>query len=160
MKTLAIALTLAAFALSLSGDEDAVRAAKEQKAKRKNSTSRVITNADLPKAKGKVVDSGREMTPVPPPPAESSLERHEAARRAELVAVGQIAAANRLVQSIETELASIEKSYFDESDLDRRDSEIVRRFEEAGERLRRAREALEVLRQKPEPNSEVPPETR
>jgi hypothetical protein len=160
MKTLAIALTLAVLAIPLSGDEEAVRAAKEQKAKRKSSTSRVITNADLPKAKGKVVESAREMTPVAPPSAEGSLERHEAARRAALLAAEQIAAAERLVQSIEIELASIEKSYFDESDLDRRDSEIVRRFEETAERLRRAREALEVLRPKPEPSSEVPPEKR
>jgi hypothetical protein len=96
------------------------------------------------------------MTPVAPPPSEGSLERHEAARRAALLAAEQIAAAERLVQSIQVELASIEKSYFDESDLDRRDSEIVRRFEEAAERLRRADEALEVLRMKPDP--EVPPE--
>jgi hypothetical protein len=156
MKTLAIALTLAVLAIPLAADEEAVRAAKEQKAKRKNSTSRVITNADLPKAKGRVVESGREMTPVAPPPSEGSLERHEAARRAALLAAEQIAAAERLVQSIQVELASIEKSYFDESDLDRRDSEIVRRFEEAAERLRRADEALEVLRMKPDP--EVPPE--
>jgi hypothetical protein len=156
MKTLAIVLTLAVLAIPLAADEEAVRAAKEQKAKRKNSTSRVITNADLPKAKGRVVESGREMTPVAPPPSEGSLERHEAARRAALLAAEQIAAAERLVQSIQVELASIEKSYFDESDLDRRDSEIVRRFEEAAERLRRADEALEVLRMKPDP--EVPPE--
>jgi hypothetical protein len=160
MKTLAIALTLAVLAVPLAADEEAVRAAKEQKAKRKSSTTRVITNADLPKTKGKVVDSGREMTPVAPPPVEGSLERHEAGRRAEQLAAEQISAAERLVQSIETELAAIEKSYFDESDLDRRDTEIVRRFEEAGERLRRAREALDVLRPKPESSSVVPPENR
>lgn len=127
--------TFAAIALLLAliGTDDVVDAAKEAKAKRKKSTSRVITNADVKKSKGKIVTTNVPETPVEEVPSLS--EQAEVKRAAENKAAELWAAYEKLVADLEKQLAVIEQQYYDESDLTKRDTEIVKNFNEVKAKL-------------------------
>lgn len=151
MKSLAIALLLAATAAfaapsadekpKAAGDDQAlVDAARQAKTHRKKSTSRVITNADVKKSKGKVATTNAPTTPVEHEP--TLIERYEADRAARLEHDQARAAAQKTVDELQKELAAIEQQYFEEDDLDRRDKEIVKRFASVKARLDAAREEL------------------
>jgi hypothetical protein len=64
----------------------------------------------------------------------------------------KLAAAKATVAQFEKELATIEQKYYEENDLDRRDAELVRRFNDTKMKLEAARKELEVLEPaEPEP---------
>ncbi|HEV7240404.1 MAG TPA: hypothetical protein VGQ36_14280 [Thermoanaerobaculia bacterium] len=141
MKPLALALLLAFGGAVIADDPkpDVVDVAREAKAKRKKSTSKVITNADVKKSKGKIV-----MTNVPDTPIEKSptlMEQAEARRAAEKIASERRAKYDKLVADLEKELAAIEQAYYDENDLTKRDTEIVKKFNEVKAKLDAARAA-------------------
>jgi hypothetical protein len=140
MKPLALAVMLVACSAFA---DDLVDAAKDAKAKRKKSTSKVITNADVKKSKGKVGTTTAPSTPVTPEP--TMMEKHTAAREAEKIAADRKALATALVGRLEKELATIEQRYYEENDLDRRDVELVKRFNDTKARLDAAREELAQL---------------
>ncbi len=137
MKTLAIALLLLA-------TSDVVDVAKTAKAKRKKSTSKVITNADVKKSKGKVVETTAQK-PVDAEPEPTLVEQQQAMRKARTVSDAKLAAAQAEVEQLEKELAALEQQYYEENDLDRRDTVIVRRFDTTKKRLDAAREVLAEL---------------
>lgn len=141
MKTLAFALLLAFGGAAAS--QDVVEVAKDAKATRRKSTSRVITNADVKKSKGKVVETKTPATPVEKEP--TLTEKHEAKRAAEKIAYELRAQRQKLVAGLEKELAAIEQMYYDENDLDRRDTEIVKKFNGVKARLDEARNELSKL---------------
>ena len=139
-----------AFAGAMWAD-DLVEAAKAAKAKRKKSTTKVITNADVKKAKAKLIENKTgELPPLEPLPDESTQQKHEREKKERAAADVKLAAAKATVVQFEKELAAIEHKYDEENDLDRRDTELVRRFNETKAKLEAAREAVEVLEPKPE----------
>jgi hypothetical protein len=139
MKKAALALLLIA---SVANADTLVDAAKASKAKRRKSTSRVLTNSDVKKAKGTLVQSNAAARPVDAVPEESLVEMQEAMRkeRTERAEALRIAEAN--VAQLEKELAAIEQQYYEENDLDRRDREVVKRFNDTKKKLDAAREEL------------------
>jgi hypothetical protein len=142
MNKLALILTLCLGTAALAFAGDLTDAAKGSKAKRKKSTSKVITNADVKKSKGVLVK--KKGTGAVLPPAEkgpTSAEKHEADRKARLTNQERLRVLNESIAQLERELARLEQSYYEENDLNRRDTEIVRRFEETKKKLDEARNA-------------------
>jgi hypothetical protein len=162
MKILALALVVACGAAAASAadrepaqtkpateaaaaPQDVVDVAKSAKAKRKKSTSRVITNADVKKAKGTVVETTAKQKPIDATPEPSLVEQQEAMRKARAIHGVKFTAAQTEVELLEKELAALEQQYYDENDLDRRDGELVRRFNVTKQKLDAARAVLAEL---------------
>ena len=137
----AIALAVLVLALAQSADTSAlVEASKNGKAKRKGSTTKVITNADVAKAdKSKVVQ--RKGVPVTVKPQATLMEKHEAERKTRLEHEAKLAEVNETISKLEKELARLEQQYYEENDLNYRDGELVRRFNETKIKLDEARGA-------------------
>ena len=148
MKLLALALLLCTFAASA---DDLVETAKAAKEKRKKSTTKVITNADLKKSKGKVAEHKPAVAiESTSPTSEKSLaDQYESSYRERLVRDEKRAAAQRKVDDLARELDAIEQSYYEENDLDKRDKEIVKRFNDTKTKLEEARKELEALAPNP-----------
>jgi hypothetical protein len=126
MKILALALLL------MAGD-DLVDAAKDAKSKRKNSTAKVLTNADVKKAKAVLGKTNAPTTPVKPEP--TLAEKAAAEKAARSAAEEKLAKAEKVVAELEARLAAIEQEYYEEDDLTRRDTVIVQRFNEVKAKL-------------------------
>jgi hypothetical protein len=135
MKTLALLVTLCLCTAAFAGD--LTNAAKGAKSKRKKSTSKVITNADVKKSKGKVVETPNLSATVEKQP--TLMEKHEARRAAEKTANELRTKQEQLVAGLEKELAAIEQRYYEENDLHRRDTEIVKKFNTVKAQLDAAR---------------------
>jgi membrane-bound lytic murein transglycosylase B len=154
MRTLALLLVLgvtaAAVGQASAPTDELVAAAKAAKEKKKKSTTRVITNADVKKAKAKVAEN-KAVTPVEPAPR-SLAEQYEKSYHERLVNDEKVAAAKRKVAELERDLAAAEQSYYEENDLDRRDTEIVKRFNDTKAKLEQARKELAAL-EPPSPSS-------
>ena len=129
-------IALLILALAQQSDTTAlVEAAKDAKAKRKTSgTRKVITNSDLAKSKGKVIQRKPEDL-KPLPPVESLIEKHEAERKAKALSDEQTRVLNETIATLEKEVAAIERAYFETHDLDYRDKELVAKFAEVKAKL-------------------------
>lgn len=144
MKKAAFALLLIA---SVANADTLVDAAKASKAKRKKSTSKVITNSDVKKSKGVLVQTSAAAAPIDAQPEESLVEKQETMRKARTERAEALRIAEANVAMLEKELAAIEQQYYDENDLDRRDREIVKRFESTKQKLDLARAELAKILQ-------------
>ncbi|HEX8169508.1 MAG TPA: hypothetical protein VF824_03085 [Thermoanaerobaculia bacterium] len=142
MNTLLLVVVLA---LATGDTSTLVNASKATKAKRKTSTTRVITNADVKKSKGKLVEQ-KPTAPADAPPSQTLTEKYEAERAQRAASEARLASAQALVNDLERELARIEQSYYDENDLDRRDREIVKRFNDTKAKLDAARKELDAAK--------------
>lgn len=140
MKPLALFLALCLGTAGLLFAGDLTDAAKGAKAKRRKSTAKVLTNADVKKSKGKVVETSVPATPVEKEP--TLLEKYEAQRAADRAASERRAELEKQIAGLEKELAAVEQQYYDENDLNRRDAELVRKFHDVKARLDAARAAL------------------
>jgi DNA repair ATPase RecN len=138
MKVLALALLL------FTANDTLVGTAKTAKANRRKSTGKVITNADVKKSKGKIGQT-TATAPVDGQPEESLVDKQLAMRKARAEYKTSSTAAREAVAQLEKEVATLEQQYYDEHDLDRRDGELVRRFNEAKKKLDDARAALAKL---------------
>ena len=138
--------------------QDLVSAAKDAKGKRKQPSTKVLTNADVKKSKGKLIvlsskeekppESAKEVDPLTP------LQRHDANHRERLLVDEKLRAAQTKVADLEKELLAIEQRYYEENDPDRRDRIIRVKFEETRKALEGARAELEAVRSKdPEPGT-------
>lgn len=119
-----------------------VDAAKDAKEKRKKSTSKVITNADVKKSKGKIIElTEKDLRPVEAKPitGPTTLEKHDAANKARHEAAARLVTAEKAVADLERELTKIEQSYFEENDPGTRDTVITKRFAETKAKLEKAR---------------------
>lgn len=144
MKRFLLAVLLIATTAMLA--DDLVEAAKAAKAKRKKSTTKVITNADVKKAKATLVETKPKEIPVTAAvPEESSLQKRDRERKERIASDLQITAAGRTVAELEKELAMLEQKYYEENDLDRRDKELVRRFNDVKAKRDAAKKELEAL---------------
>jgi hypothetical protein len=146
MRGFAIAVVVCVALAAAGGDtQSLVDAAKASKEKKKKSTTKVITNADLKKSKAVVAEHKSGAAPVVGTPARGMLEQHEAAYRERVAREEKITAATKVVAELERQLAAVEQRYYDEDDLDKRDRELVRRFNEVKSKLDAAKKDLEVL---------------
>lgn len=146
MKILLLALMLA----STQSDTTAlVEASKAAKAKKKTpSTTKVITNADVKKSQGKLVEKpGKAAAPVKPEP--TLLEKQAADRAARLEQEAKLAELQKNVAALEKEVAALEASYYESNDLDYRDTVIAKRFADAKAKLDLAKKDLDALTPKP-----------
>lgn len=130
---------------------DMVEAARGAKARRKSSSTKVITNADVKKSRGKIVERKGSIDVVADKPQPTMTEAHQARLAAEKEARERLASAEARVAELEKELAAVEQSYYEESDLERRDGEIVRRFDTTRKNLDEANAALLEARRLLEP---------
>lgn len=138
MKALALLLLL------LTADDTLVDAARDAKAKRRKSTTKVLTNADVKKSKGKIATTPNVSgEPVQREP--TLIEKQQATRTAEKASAERRAASEKLIATLEKELAAIEQSYYHENDLNRRDTELVQRFNDVKAKLDAARASLAAL---------------
>ena len=142
MKLLLIAILL------LSDTSAVVDASKAAKEKRKKSSTKVITNSDVKKSKGKLSQTPGTAGEVPPAP-ESLVEKHEADRKARIENDAKRIVLEKEVADLERELARIEQSYYDENDLNRRDTVITARFAETKAKLDAAKKELDAVTPKP-----------
>lgn len=147
MKRIAFAVLLLALAggsTGLRGDDDLVATAKAAKAKRKKSTTKVITNADVKKSKGKVIQKGA-LPPLDESPKPGLLEQQATERKARLENAEQVAALEKTIAGLQAELTAIERAYFEENDGNVRDRVIVRRFTDTKTKLDAAKQELAAL---------------
>jgi len=141
MNVPAIAVVL--LALAQSDTTALVEAAKDAKAKRKGSTTKVITNADVKKAdKSKVSQRPGDAEPVAPQP--TLIEKQAAERSARIESEEKLKTLNASIATLETELAKLEQSYYETNDLDYRDTELVKRFNEVKKKLDELRRTAAV----------------
>jgi hypothetical protein len=134
------AIATLVLALAQSDTSALVEASKEAKEKRKGSTTRVITNADVKKAKSKVAE--RPGVPVTIKPKPSLVEQHETDRKARIAREEQLKVVNETIAALKKELAAIEQSYYEANDLNYRDTELVKRFNDVKAKLDEARAQL------------------
>lgn len=141
-----------------SQTEDVVTAAKEAKKKRKAPASKVITNADVRKSKGRLIvlpasaTAAADSEAATKSPAQRDIEYRQ---RRELEE--KIVAAEAKVASLEKELQDVESRYYEENDPDRRDNVIRKKFEETKKQLQNAREELAALTPDGQPTADSQP---
>lgn len=145
MNTLITAVLLLSLTQQQGDTSALVEASKNAKAKRKGSTSKVITNADVKKAdKSKVTQRKSAATEsAPAEPEQTLMEKHEAERTARLLHEQKSKTLGDAIALLEKELAKLEQSYYEANDLDYRDTVIVKRFNETKAKLDEARKQLE-----------------
>ena len=144
MKLVLLALMLA----SLQSDTTTlVEASKAAKAKKKSgtTTTKVITNADVKKSKGKVTElpAGKKTAEVKPEP--TLLEKQATERAARVAAETKRAELEKSVAALQTEVDALEQSYYASNDLDYRDKVIAKKFADAKAKLDAAKKELEAL---------------
>jgi hypothetical protein len=143
MRLLLLAFVIAA----MQSDTTAlVEASKAAKAKKKTSTTKVITNADVKKSKGKLSVTPATQQPAETKPAEPTLlEKQAVDRAARLAFEAKRAELEKNVATLEREVAGLEASYYETNDLDYRDTVIARKFAEKKAALDAARKELESV---------------
>lgn len=123
--------------------EEMVKAAKEAKEKRKKPQTKVLTNKDVKKAKGKlIVIEGPKTTEAEKPAGPTSIEDQERRRRERIVAAEVVSAAEKKVQGLERSVEELEQRYYQENDPNYRDEVIRDRFNQAKRQLDEARAEL------------------
>jgi hypothetical protein len=126
-------------------DSDLVAAAKKAKAGRVTIPRKPITNADVKKAKGKLIElPGKAPAETPHPAVEqwTSMEKHQQAMKAAAAADKVQVDATKKVADLEKELAAIEQSYYEENDPAYRDDVIRKKFDQKKQELEAARTAV------------------
>lgn len=127
-------------------DSDLVAAAKKAKAGRVAIPRKPITNADVKKAKGKLIElppkTPAETAQQPAVEQWTSMEKHQQSMKAAAAADKVQADAAKKVADLEKELAAIEQSYYEENDPAYRDDVIRKKFDEKKQELEAARAAV------------------
>jgi hypothetical protein len=116
-----------------------VQAAAKAKEKRATTKRKVITNADVKKSKGKLIQLPAKPTTPKAADNRTTVERYEAERKAAAAAQARDDAAHKKVAQLEKELLAIEQSYYEENDPAYRDDVIRKKFEAKRAELEAAR---------------------
>ncbi len=121
-------------------DSALVKAAKAAGGPRKPST-KVITNDDV--KKNALPSAATAATaPASSPDTKTTTEKFEELRKARAAALKRLDEAEKNVAGLEAELRRLELAYYEESDLDRRDTVLVARFGQKKTELDAARKEL------------------
>jgi len=128
-------------------DSPMVKAAKASGGPKKKSTTKVITNADVKKTKGKLVvlpQKKSDAAEASPKPVDNRgpLQKQDDDRRAMDAATVQVTTAQKKVDDLTKELRRIEETYYAENDPNYRDSTIAGQFKQAKQQLDDARKEL------------------
>ena len=116
-----------------------VDTAKDAKAKRKASKTKVIRNSDVKKSKGKSTFLPPADAPVVEKKATVQDDEHYRARRE---AKERIAAAEKKVTELDGSVKDLEQQYYETNDPSYRDDVIRVRFDQAKRQLDEARQQL------------------
>lgn len=129
---------------SVSKTQPLVDAARGAKSKRKKSATKVITNADVKKSKGKliVVSPSKKVAELPETKKTPTIAEHEEQRRLRIVAADRVAKAEKNVAELESEIERLEQRYYEENDPEYRDNVIQKKFTEAKRQLDDAQRVL------------------
>jgi len=125
-------------------DSPLVKAAKANGGPKKPIPKKVITNADVKKSKGKLV----ELPPAKPEATvaaaniKSPLEKQNDDFHARETADARVTKAEKKVDDLAKELRRIEDAYYAENDPNYRDATIVPRFNQTKNQLEIARKEL------------------
>lgn len=136
---LLIAVMLLAAATASAEDTPVVKAAKATG--RAKTPTKVITNDDVKKSKGKLTESKTTGAPA----ATTAASTAPAPTKKKKTTTELIAEAQARVTTLEKELATIERRYFDSNNPDERDKVITREFAAKKEELQHARQELDTL---------------
>jgi hypothetical protein len=135
------ALLLVFLLLAQADDSPLVKAAKAAGGPHKPST-KVLTNDDVKKGAAK---SGAGEAPAPARAAadtKSPLQKLDEQRKARIALAKRFDDAEKKVAELEAEMRRQEQAYYEESDLNRRDTVLVPRFEQTKKQLDDARKEL------------------
>ena len=140
--------------------KDLVAAAKEAKSRRKKPETKVLTNADVRKSKGTLIELKPAEGEVAAEPSEQlpPLELHDEQRRQRIELEEKILEVRKTISALERELELIEQRYYEENDPDRRDKLIRPQFEEKKKELDAARVELDTLQPAAQVKTEEAPE--
>jgi hypothetical protein len=132
-----------------------VKAARDAAAKRESGNKQrpSITDKDVKKSAGKLIETtSKPLPPVPSAAAEIDKRQKTERAAAEVKEREREAIAARVgkmtdeVATLEKELRRIEESYYDEDDPDFREDVIEKRFEDTKAKLEKARQDLEAAK--------------
>lgn len=142
-KLFAIAMLCAAAVMAQEKPEDSplVKAAKASGGPKKKYTKKVITNADVKRAKGNLVVLPGKAEPEPAP-QKGLLQKQDEQRKATGSASIRVLTAEKKVGELEKELRRIEDTYYAENDANYRDKTITERFNQTKKQLDDARKEL------------------
>ena len=153
----ALAIFLIAAINGTADDSPLVKAAKANGGPKKP-TKKVITNADVKKASGKVTTLPPSTAPTstaPPAAPKGSIAEQDKLLHDRAAAQKRTDAAQAKVNDLDKELDRLEQAYYAENDPNYRDKTIAERFEQTKKQLEsarkdlaEAREALEKLKPK------------
>lgn len=144
MKTTLLIMTIFAAAMLHADDSPMVKAAKANGGAKKPMPKKVITNADVKKTKGKLVElpSSKPVATVAAVDNRGPLEKQDDEFHAREAADARLAKAQKKVDDLQKELRRIEDAYYAENDPNYRDSTIVPRFNQTKNQLDVARKEL------------------
>ena len=143
-KLFVIAMLCAAAVVAQEKPEDSplVKAAKASGGPKKKYTKKVITNADVKKAKGNLVVLPPKGEPEPAAPQKGILQKQDEQRKASGSASIRVITAEKKVGELEKDLRRIEDTYYAENDPNYRDKTITDRFNQTKRQLDDARKEL------------------
>jgi hypothetical protein len=156
MKRFALVFLLCSLAGVAGADDALVQASAEAKSKRKGSTTKVITNKDLKKSKGVLIEMKGEPQAAKASSGPTASEKRAAEEKAEAIRTSQVSAVRLEIDALLKDLARIEQNYYDENDLQRRDTVLVQQFSEVKLKLDAARARLLELGEKPAGEADGP----
>jgi hypothetical protein len=144
MKRLLILLFCITAVAASADDSPLVKAAKASGGPKRKTAKKVITNHDVKKSKGRLVDLPTKPAPAPTPsaPVKGSLQKQDDQRRAQAVATERLAIAQTKVNDLEKELLRLEQAYYEAADPNYRDTQIQDRFNQTKRQLDDARKEL------------------
>jgi hypothetical protein len=140
------ALLVVLLLLAQADDSPLVKAAKAAGGPHKPST-KVITNDDVKKGAAK---SGGGQAPPPVNAAadpKSPLQKLDEQRKSRVALAKRLDDAEKKVAQLEAEMRRVEQAYYEESDLNRRDTVLVLRFEQTKKQLDVAKKELADARE-------------
>ena len=128
--------------LAPQDDSPLVKAAKAAGGPHKP-TGKVITNEDVKKAAAKPSSVPPAASPAPAPAAaKTPLQKLAEERHARADAVKRAETAEKKAAELEAELRRLEQAYYEEFDLNRRDTVLMPRFEQTKKQLDEAKQEL------------------
>ncbi len=123
--------------------EDLVKRAAEAKAKRKKSSTKVITNKDVKKSKGKLIElPPKAQTPLPKITTVPTAAQQDASYHDRQAADERVSQAQKKVTDLQKALDDVEQQYYEENDPDYRDNVLQKRFKQTRHQLEEARQQL------------------
>ncbi len=134
------------------GESPLVKAAKDSATKRATKSRLSITDKDVKKSAGKLIETTSK--PLPPVQRDKAAEQQLLAEKAaaeqasefEKMRAKRVAESEKKVAELEVELRRLEETYYDEDDADFREDVIEKRFNDTKAKLEKARQELEAIR--------------